>query len=349
MLRFFLSLNIVWAISCVIMYWMVGLDPSKFWLFSIVSLFIPVVFIVNLLLIVFWLIFDWKKTWIPVLTILLGWNPLLLMFSFGEEVKSKKCSRDAFSIMSYNVYGLKQLKDTSEHRMQMKKTKFTSFIRQYEPDILCVQEDNFFADGVINNTGLYPYFHYIINHGAAIYSKYPILDKGMIDFGTKTNSCLWVELLIKGKVVKVYSLHLQSNQVTKDVAYITDEKKQDDENMKDVVRSMFRKYRNSAIKRSKQAEMVVEDVAASGKICLIAGDFNDAPFSHSYKTLVKNRSDSFLECGYGIGSTYNGALPGLRIDFILADLPEINFCSHKILPTRFSDHNAIMATCIIKS
>lgn len=347
MLRFILSLNIVWSVICAIIYIVASLDPSSFWMFSICSLFIPVIFLVNILFVLFWLVFHWKYTWLPILTLLIGWHSWTLLFSFGEETKNKKCQQESFTVMSYNVYGLKQLKDTSESRMHLKKSKFTTFIREHEPDILCVQENNFFSDDIINKSGLYPYFHYLIQHGAAIYSRYPILDKGLVEFGTRTNSCLWVDVLIDGKKVRVYSVHLQSNRIVKDVELITDEQDEKNAEKINVVKRILKKYRNTAIIRTKQARQLVAHSAESSIPCIMAGDFNDTPFSHIYKLLTKGRKDSFLECGEGIGTTYVGALPGLRIDLVLGDEKHIQFCSHRVLQTSYSDHNPILVKCYV--
>lgn len=347
MLRFILSLNIVWSVLCVISYFVSALDPASFWMFSICSLILPVIFLISVLFILFWLVFYWKNVWLPVLTLLIGIQSWTLLFSFGEESKSRKCLKESFSVMTYNVYGLKQLKDASETKMQMKKSKFTTFIREHEPDVLCVQENNFFSDEIINNTGLYPYFHYLIQHGAAIYSRYPIVDKGIIDFGTKTNSCLWVDVLIAGKKVRVYSVHLQSNRIVKDVEQITDEQEEKNAEKINLLKRILKKYRNTAIIRTRQAKLLVDHASKTKNPCIIAGDFNDTPFSHIYKILSKNRNDSFLECGHGIGTTYVGALPGLRIDFILGDEDKIHFCSHRILQTSYSDHNPIFVKCYL--
>ncbi len=347
MLRFILSVNIVWSVVCVISYFVSALDPASFWMFSICSLIIPVLFLINVLFILFWLVFYWKNAWLPVLTLLIGIQSWSLMFSFGEDSKEKKCLQDPISIMSFNVYGLKQLKDASEAKMLMKKNRFTTFIRQHEPDILCVQENNFFSDEIINNTGLYPYFHYLIQHGTAIYSRYPILDKGTIDFGTKTNSCLWVDIFITGKKVRVYSVHLQSNRIVKDVTQMTDEREEENSEKINLLKNILRKYRNTAIIRTRQAKMLLDHFATTANPCIVAGDFNDTPFSHVYKLLSKNRSDSFLECGDGIGTTYVGALPGLRIDFVLGDEDKIKFCSHKVLQTSYSDHNPVLVKCYL--
>ena len=348
MLRFLLSVNIIWTIICLITYLIVGLDPADFWMFSISSLFIPVIFLINLLISLFWIIFRWKNIWLPLFTFIAGWSCWILLFSFGKESNDKKCKQEAFTIMSYNVYGLKQLKDSSEFKFLNKKSKFTAFIREHEPDLICVQENNFFSDDIINKTDLYPYFHYMIQHGAAIYSRFPILDKGLVEFGTKTNSCLWVDVLVYGKKIRIYSVHLQSNRITKDVEAITDENDEKNSEKINIVRGMFRKYKNNAIVRSKQAMLIAEHAGKSPLPCIISGDFNDTPFSYSYKVLAKRRKDSFLECGSGLGTSYIGGLPGLRIDYILADESIFNFCSHRVLHTSYSDHNPILAKCYIK-
>lgn len=83
---------------------------------------------------------------------------------------------------------------------------------------------------------MYPYFHYLIQHGTAIYSRFPILDKGLVEFGTKTNSCLWVDLLVQGRKLRVYSVHLQSNRITKELEQITDD--EDEQNSEKSVRSV---------------------------------------------------------------------------------------------------------------
>jgi len=347
MLRFLLALNIVWSFLCILMYFIVGADPSIFWMFSIASLILPVVFLINILILLFWLVFKWQNAWLPFICLLAGWNPFFLMFSFGENSNANKCQKDPVSIMSYNVYGLKQLKDTTQAMAEMKKNKFISFIRQYDPDILCVQEDNFFADEVINRSGIYPYFHYMIQHGAAIYSRFPILDKGRIDFGTRTNSCLWVDALIQGRTVRVYSLHLQSNQLAREISALQKEEQQG-KGFLNNIRRMLSKYKKNTIVRSHQAKLVTDHAMQSEKPCIIAGDLNDTPFSHCYKLLTKHWNDSFLECGSGLGTTFAGALPGLRIDYILGDQNSISFCTHKVFQTSFSDHHPVFVKFYVK-
>jgi endonuclease/exonuclease/phosphatase family metal-dependent hydrolase len=69
--------------------------------------------------------------------------------------------------------------------------------------------------------------------------------------------------------------------------------------------------------RARQAEILREHIAASPHPVIVCGDFNDTPLSYSYRLMSKGLKDSFMEKGWGLGTTYAGALPALRIDYIL--------------------------------
>ncbi|MBK8243462.1 MAG: endonuclease/exonuclease/phosphatase family protein [Saprospiraceae bacterium] len=345
---FFLAINIVWAICCVVLYLVVGVDPRSFWIFSISSLLVPASFFINLMFVIFWIFFKWRNAWISFILLLFSFNYLNKFIAFNDSNNQGKCKSSAITVMSYNVYGLKNLKDTIDQSQLTNKQQFTSFLRKTNPDVLCVQEDNLFADGVINKTGLFPYFHYLINHGAAIYSKHPILDNGQVDFGTKTNSCLWADLLIDGKKLRIYSVHLQSNRISSEIERLADNDVEINEQNLNVIRRMMVKYRRMSIRRAEQAIQVKNHAANSPFPVIIAGDFNDTPYSYAYEQLTEKRKDSFLECGKGIGSTFVGALPGLRIDFVLADEKKIEFCFHRVMQTTFSDHNPVFTSLYLK-
>ncbi|MCC6815972.1 MAG: endonuclease/exonuclease/phosphatase family protein [Saprospiraceae bacterium] len=349
MIRFLYSCTIVWGIICVIMYLIEGINPGKIWIFSISSLFIPVSFIINFFLIAFWLIVHWRYTWLPAVVILGGSFQLFKLISFNSISEMKACrSNNAVDLMSFNIYGLKNLKDSSSSALERNKSLFLSFLRRTDPDILCVQENNLFSDNVINHSQLYTYVHYLINHGAAIYSKYPILDQGKIDFGTNTNSCLWCDILIEGHRVRVYSTHLQSNSITKNVEQLKDDREEENIEKINVVKLMLRKYRRMSIRRANQADMVQKHAEQSPYPVILAGDLNDTPFSYVYRRLSEGKKDSFLERGFGFGSTLVGLIPGLRIDYIFCDTKKFEFCSHKVLQTEYSDHNPIMSRIVLK-
>ncbi|MBK9992674.1 MAG: endonuclease/exonuclease/phosphatase family protein [Saprospiraceae bacterium] len=348
MLQFLFSVNIVWSFVCILIYFIVGADPRTFWLFSISSILIPIFFIVNILLVLFWLIFRWRYLFVPLITLIFGYSHYSKIISFQSEKESEKCKNQSVNIMTYNIYGLKNIKISAQQTREHNKSKFISFLRKYDPDILCVQEDNFYADDIINKTELFPYFHYEPSHATAIYTKFPILDKGFLDFGTVTNSCVWADVLANGKKIRIYSVHLASNRVSSDVEKITDETKEENAEKLSLIRRIMVNYRRNSVHRAKQSEMIMAHAKTLNYPFVICGDCNDTAFSYSYEQFEKGCKDSFIECGDGIGSTYIGALPGLRIDYIFGDKKTIEFCSHKVLSSTFSDHNPVFVKLFSK-
>ena len=47
---------------------------------------------------------------------------------------------------------------------------------------------------------------------------------------------------------------------------------------------------------------------------LLTGDLNDLPYSYPYDQLADRLQNAWATVGTGIGTTYNGKLPALRID-----------------------------------
>lgn len=348
MIHFLFSLNIVWGILCVILYLLSGVDPHRFWLFSISSLIIPISFAINVLFIFIWIFIRWKYGMLSILILLLGYGHIRKFIALNEKNESSRCQTSSFRLMSFNLYGLKNTKDPSEQIQQSKKAQFLSFIRKSDPGILCVQENNLFSDRIITESGIFPYVHYMINHGTGIYSKYPILDQGLLDFGKNTNSCVWADIMVNGNRVRVYNTHLESNRITREVSKLRDDQPEENKQKVGLIRDIFRKYRRMSIRRAEQADLIRDHATQSPHPVIIAGDFNDTPYSYAYRILTKGRKDSFLDRGFGIGTTYMGLIPGLRIDFILADQGVLNFCTHRVSQTPFSDHNPVIAEIFSK-
>ena len=70
---------------------------------------------------------------------------------------------------------------------------------------------------------------------------------------------------------------------------------------------------------------------------IICGDFNDVPNSYAYNTIGKGTHDAFTDKGTGIGRTYAGVSPTLRIDHIFAD-KHFNIEQYIRARKKISDH-----------
>ena len=110
---------------------------------------------------------------------------------------------------------------------------------------------------------------------------------------------------------------------------------------------LIKKLRNSFIERSVQAEIVQRHLLQSPYPSIMTGDFNDVPSSYTYQLIKGNLQDAFLEKGFGIGATYLGISPTLRIDYILANAAwEVR--AWESVDENLSDHHMIMADLLLK-
>ena len=99
--------------------------------------------------------------------------------------------------------------------------------------------------------------------------------------------------------------------------------------------------RSSITRRPKQVDIVLEDIRNSPVESIVTGDFNDTPMSYTYQQLKKGKKDSFVEAGKGLGGTYSGLWPFIRIDYVL--LPgSCKVQYHKVVRKPFSDHYPIV-------
>ncbi len=106
---------------------------------------------------------------------------------------------------------------------------------------------------------------------------------------------------------------------------------------------MIGRYKKSAKTRGQQAGEIAAGIERSPHPVILGGDLNDVPFSYTYHQLSKNLQDAFTEKGSGLGITFNGSIPALRIDYLLSS-PSFKVLDHKILAEDRSDHFPIIST-----
>ena len=149
-----------------------------------------------------------------------------------------------------------------------------------------------------------------LKYGQAIFSKYPIIDKGSVDFNSSSNNAIFSDIKIMNDTIRVYNIHLQSFS--------------------------FEKV-NPLININKKNKMVIKN---SPYKFIVTGDLNNTAFSYVYKELSKSLNDAFKAKGNGLGITYNYNFIPLRIDFVFTEeLFKIN--SFKTFKLNLSDHEPI--------
>jgi endonuclease/exonuclease/phosphatase family metal-dependent hydrolase len=280
-------------------------------------------------------IYSFKKHFWPCLIIIaLGYNHINTLVSINLKPNVKP---SLFCVTSYNVRLFNIYKWIDKEGV---KNEIVNYLNNSNSSILCLQE--FYAPNKLPEID-YPYSHIglqkLRSHWRmATYSKFPIIKKGTVSISGENinNVCIYSDVLLEKDTVRVYNLHLASNVFQKsDYEFIDTPSIEGAENI-------FRTLKKSFVKRSSQVKSIRDHMEKSPYPYILCGDFNDTPLSFAYKQLSNGLTDAFVHSGAGIGKTYNGQFPAIRIDFILmsSNFKISNFNTSKI---ELSDHYPITA------
>jgi endonuclease/exonuclease/phosphatase family metal-dependent hydrolase len=141
---------------------------------------------------------------------------------------------------------------------------------------------------------------------------------------------------------RIINMHLASYRFNeRDYRSIEKIRKQEDTGLV-ATRNIVQKMRDAYVGRSRQADIVAAFIKTSPYPVIVCGDFNDTPASYTYFTIRGPLQDAFLRKGSGIGRTYAGLAPTLRIDYIFAD-KSFKINSFRKINSGLSDHYPVIA------
>jgi endonuclease/exonuclease/phosphatase (EEP) superfamily protein YafD len=312
-------------------------NPVEFGYFSLLGTAMP-----YLLIGLFFIIFAWRKTWlvlIPVGCLLISWTHFSAFI--GWHIFPEKSTKNSIRVLTWNIGELWSSKEKRDEITRHQRDFFNFIKKTAQPDIFCTQEiGGEFIPTIARETGL-SYFCQVVGRQTAIFSKFPIEKSGEIPFAKTANSAIWADIkLPSGKTIRVFCAHLQSNKVSADADKVAENGKIDDKETWDEVGGIFSKVNRGTQKRSRQARILAENIENSPNPAILCGDLNDTPHSFTYHLLTQNLIDPFRLHGFGLGTTYRGSIPLLRIDYILT-AEKIPTLDYRTLDGQLSDHNPV--------
>ncbi|MDV6170186.1 endonuclease/exonuclease/phosphatase family protein [Flavobacterium sp. DG1-102-2] len=298
-------LNMVLTVLTFIAYILPFLAPNLFPILSVFTLVMPLMLILNFMFFLYWLLQTKRQMLLSGLVLLLGITFISKCYKFSS--KDLPEDKDDFTLMSYNVrmFNLYEwLPDTDIPQ------KIMEFVKEQNPDIVCIQE--YTKRGNVKFKG---YRHKFIFgrdgiSGQAIYSKFPIIDSGHIEFPDSGNNVVFADIKKGRDTLRVYSMHLQSIKISPDIHETIDEEKS---------KIIFRRLSAAFKKQQLQAELVQKHKSECKYPMIICGDLNNSAFSYVYRSVKGKMKDSFEEAGNGFGKSYNYKYYPARIDYIFAD------------------------------
>ncbi|GEP95235.1 endonuclease/exonuclease/phosphatase family protein [Chitinophaga cymbidii] len=360
---FFLIVNIVTVLFFLLACLAPFISPVRFWPISFLTLGFPFMLVILLLFLIFWLVFHPRYALIPLLALLIGWKSVsaFIAFRWPSSWNTNDKPEGSFNVMSYNValFGLYAQKNSRPTREAMFR-----LIKAQKPDILCLQDfytsekkDDFNNREDISEEMKLPhrFFSSDFNRqgsqhwGSIIFSRYPIIqsDKVKMSPGPMGESLIYADIVRNGDTLRIVNMHLESYRFNaQDYQSIEKIKKQEDTGLV-AAKGIMNKMRDAYIRRSRQANIVADFIKTSPYPVIVCGDFNDTPASYTYFTVKGALQDAFLRKGSGIGRTFSGLSPTLRIDYIFAD-KRFSVNGFRTLHADLSDHYPVITNVTLR-
>ena len=330
------------------------LSPEKFIIPAYFALVFPLIIIINIGFVIFWLL---VRKWFFLLSLsmlLFSATEISNTFPINIWKNNTITSNNTIKILTYNTLMSGRLKKYTLKRPNL----VMKYVLESDADIVCLQEFTVsekkkfltLAD-IMRIFSKYPYKHisYRLNensnhHGIATFSKYPIINKQDIKYPSNFNLSIYSDILINGKIIRLINNHLESNKITdndKIMPYSLKEKFSA-ENLKGITSHFSRKLSIAYKLRAFQADAVAEVIANSPYKVIVCGDFNDVPSSYAYTKVKGKLKDVFAETGTGLGWTFNDKYYHFRIDYVLYDSNAFSPIQYKTDKVNYSDHYPVL-------
>lgn len=322
---------------------------------------LPLFIALDVLALIYWAAIR-RRWWavLPLLPLPFCWGYVTTLYRLGS--KDTSYHNNVFTVGTYNVRSF-----SSESSGFIAQDVMTTLSRQ-NCDVVCLQEYRDDIPGDNSNVrarvkGIYEYC--VLGGGdMAIFSRYPIRDHKEYKFEYSNNGWQWADIEVGTNLtVRVFNVHMETtginsalHQMAKENADIDlDDIPMDPDaidtdrsaigsriNNDRVYRMLLGNYAFGLSVRSGQAISIANAKRESKHPIVLAGDFNDVPYSFTYKTLKGDLTDGFTTGGHGFGATYRGARGFFRIDYIFADRRFPCF-EYKNLDLTYSDHDPVVA------
>lgn len=333
-------------------------SPERWWPISFITLLFPYLLLLVVLFFCCWVVLNIRYSLLSLAAILVGWKSISAYIGFNwPNAENQFAAPDnSITVISYNVglFGLYREKDSKYNRQAM-----FALIKKQSPDIACFQDfytsekkhDFNNREDISREMRLpYRYFSSDFNRdgmqhwGSIIFSRYPIVqsEKVKLSRGPLSESMIYADVVRGRDTIRIINMHLESYRFNeKDYRSIEKIKNQEDTGLV-AAKSIIQKMKEAFQRRGRQADIVADFIRKSPHPVVVCGDFNDTPASYTYFRIRDHLQDAFLRKGTGIGRTFTGLAPTLRIDYILPG-KAFTVNSFRKINSDLSDHYPVIA------
>lgn len=328
-------------------------SPERMPILSVLSMAFPLLLLSNLLLLLFWLAFKWRKAWIPLLGFLLAYVPIRTYMPLNRQ---QDVPEGSIKVVSYNVcaYG-------GNYKYEDAFERIVDYLKQQDADIVCLQEDidTWRKYVFISYRKIFPYNDTTIfvnnakaYNGVGLHTRFPIIRKERIKYPSAANGSMAYFLKREKDTLLVINNHLENTHLT-----LEDRNRyktmlrgdMESDTVKAESRLLLDKLGQAAAIRAQAVDSIRHYIDTHSQYpVIVCGDFNDTPISYSRRQLAQGLTDCFVESGRGIGLSYNKKGFWVRIDHILCSSHFTPYNCEVDSKIDFSDHYPIVCQLKIK-
>jgi endonuclease/exonuclease/phosphatase family metal-dependent hydrolase len=346
-------ISVLFAIACLSPY----INPANWWVNGFTGLIVPYLLLALIFFVILWLMVKPRLVWIPLLTLIIGWQQISVVFAWHPGSGfSKRRHDNILRMVDWNIQSFNGLSKNQQTK-KLIPNELAASIFKLQPDVICLQEFNTAsnADNILLFSHQYRYHFFSRDYvrsnsayqsGCIIFSKFPIIDSGKMQYPV-AESLIWADIVKGDDTIRIYTTHLQSFKFKQaDYNDLEKIKDQDDETLS-ASKSIMRKMKLAFSRRGIQANMVKDAIGKSPYPSVICGDFNDVPNSYAYFHIKGDRQDAFLKKGFAIGRTFIALAPTLRIDYILPTT-QFEVKQFDMVDEDLSDHIMLVTDLLLK-
>lgn len=332
--------------------------PDRHPAIAVFGMAFPAVAIAEAVTVVLWLIArKWIIAAVMALPLVLTWGnvhahfPVNIIGSFTTSAEDST----QFTLMTYNT---RCMLDLDEKLKGHTPNRAVEEILRIDADIVCLQEcygvDAAGWCGITKEQAeaVRERYPYIIrsNDEMQFLSKYPILhaDDLSVDQPSAGYDGYYAKnyyVNVKGQKINIISIHLQSFHLEpedKDMYQRLTSREAADQieqqphyTLSYLRHTLYPRLAKALRIRADQADDIAAVASRANGNVILCGDFNDTPYSYSYRTIKGSMTDAYVHSGTGYGNTYHQNHLLFRIDHIFykgtieavdADIPK-SYCS----------------------
>ena len=346
--RIIFRFNIFLNVLTLLAYGSAYIPPKDYGWIGFIPLIIPLFLIYHISILFIYMVFNYKKAWLPGLMLVLGGHFIYSTLSFGVYFNTSP--DNSFDVLSYNVRVFNVYPELEQEKPGSP-ALMIDWLSRHPAEIKCFQEFYILPDSQLFNTldkfGTSQGYKYQLAYeenlklkgqyfGVAIFSKLPVLASGEFPLNKYwTRRGVYMDVLFEQDTVRIINVHLQSIAIDDGALYNWDGV---DDTQKKYLQ-IFNRVKKGYQKRSEQITYLEQFLLKQpNRKTILCGDFNDLPYSYAYRRVKNYFKNAFEEAGRGFGFSYNGKIPFLRIDnqFYSSNLNIIDFKT--LSQYTYSDH-----------